>query len=650
MFTILYIFLAILGLGLLVFFHELGHYLVAKWVGMKVEVFSIGFGTPLLKWKWQDVDWQIGWLPFGGYVKITGMEFSKEDKVEPHEIPNGFFSQHPWKRIAVALAGPIANFIIALLVLTLLWGIGGRVKPFSEYTHVIGWVDPKSEIFEKGVRPGDVLLSYNGHPYTSSKDLLHAGMMEGDKVKLAGEHIDYSTGKRRPFSYTVEPYLPPGSLSEIKTTGIVQGASYLIYDKLGGTEENLPLKDLPVTESGLTYQDQIVWVNGERVFSMEQLNSLLNAESVLLTVKRGGDVFLSRQPRVALTDLNLSKNEENEFLDWYFETNLPGGVESSKTLPYAINAEGVVERELTFIDEDVQKKYFPTYPTDPELEKGLLAGDRIETVWGAPVLSGLDVFQAVQTRKVLMITKEHQEVSLLQPLRSEQKTYIKSLEGSQINALISKIGDEGPSVIGTYKLLAPFSTVPFSRLTEAEPFKEQWESQYKARMDDIEQIQDAEKRVIALDQLERMQKRQVLGVILQDRRIEYNPAPLKLLAQVVEETLQTLKALVVGSLNPKWLGGPIGIVYIIQQGWRSGIGEALFWMAAISLNLGIFNLLPIPVLDGGYICLSLFEWISGKKLSAKTMERLILPFAIAIIGLLLFLTVQDLSRLFGFFI
>jgi regulator of sigma E protease len=647
MFTAIYILLAILGLGLLVFFHELGHYLVARWVGMKVEAFSIGFGTPLLKWNWDGVDWQIGWLPFGGYVKISGMEFSKDQKVEPHEIPDGFFSQPPWKRIAVALAGPIANFIIAFLVLAMLWGIGGRVKPFSEYTQVIGWVDPKSEIFEKGVRPGDVLHSYNGHPYTSSKDLLHAGMMEGDKVTLKGEHIDYITGKRSPFSYTVRPYLPPGSLSEIKTTGIVQGASFLIYDKLGGTEENIPVKNLPISHSGLTYEDQIVWANGERIFSMEQLNHLINSETVLLTVQRGETTFLSRQPRVLLGDLNLSKSERNDFLDWYFDSGYSEGIEDLQALPYVINPEGAIEKELTFFDEETKKRFFSSNPMQPELEKELLSGDKILSVWGAPVESGIDILNAVQKRKVLLIAKKHQSSTLLEPLKDQQDHLIDSQEGAQIASLVSKIGHDESVTNGTYKLLTPFSTVPFSKLTEAEPFKGQWESQYQARMDDIDQIQDSEKRLLALQQLERMQNRRVLGVILQDRRVEYNPSPVKLLVQVVEETLQTLKALFVGSLNPKWLGGPIGIVYIIQQGWRSGLGEALFWMAAISLNLGIFNLLPIPVLDGGYICLSIFEWITGIKLSAKTMERLILPFAIAIIGLLLFLTVQDLGRLFG---
>ncbi len=127
--TILYFILAAIGLGILVFIHELGHYFVAKKMGMNVEIFSIGFGKPLFKWRWHQVDWQLAWLPFGGYVKIAGMEFGKKDKFtynDPYSIPNGFFSKSPWRRILVACSGPFANFILAFLLFAAIWAMGGR--------------------------------------------------------------------------------------------------------------------------------------------------------------------------------------------------------------------------------------------------------------------------------------------------------------------------------------------------------------------------------------------------------------------------------------------------------------------------------------------------------------------------------------------
>ena len=110
--NVIYILLALLGLSFLIFIHELGHYFVAKKVGMKIEVFSIGFGKALFSWKRNGVKWQVGILPFGGYVKIAGME--KKGNQEPYEIKDGFFGKKPVDRIKVAISGPLVNFIFAI--------------------------------------------------------------------------------------------------------------------------------------------------------------------------------------------------------------------------------------------------------------------------------------------------------------------------------------------------------------------------------------------------------------------------------------------------------------------------------------------------------------------------------------------------------
>ena len=120
--SILYAILAILGLGFLVCIHELGHFWVARRKGMKVEAFAIGFGKPLYTWEHNGVKWQIGCLPFGGYVKIAGMQ--KEGSREPYEIADGFFSKKPWARIQVALAGPLVNIAFSIVVFSLIESAG----------------------------------------------------------------------------------------------------------------------------------------------------------------------------------------------------------------------------------------------------------------------------------------------------------------------------------------------------------------------------------------------------------------------------------------------------------------------------------------------------------------------------------------------
>ena len=128
-YSILYLVLAAVGLGILVFIHELGHYFVARKEGMKIEAFSIGFGKALFSWEKNGVKWKICWIPVGGYVKIAGME--KKGSLEPYEIENGFYGKKPLARIKVAIAGPLVNIVFGLVLFSIIWTFGGREKPFS---------------------------------------------------------------------------------------------------------------------------------------------------------------------------------------------------------------------------------------------------------------------------------------------------------------------------------------------------------------------------------------------------------------------------------------------------------------------------------------------------------------------------------------
>jgi regulator of sigma E protease len=132
--------------------------------------------------------------------------------------------------------------------------------------------------------------------------------------------------------------------------------------------------------------------------------------------------------------------------------------------------------------------------------------------------------------------------------------------------------------------------------------------------------------------------------------VEYNPTPTQLFSSVFSEIWRTLSALFTGALNPKWISGPIGIVQVVHDNTMLSIKEGLFWLGAISLNLGVLNLLPIPMLDGGTILISLIEMITRRRIHPKTLEKLVLPFAIILIVFFIFLTYNDLSRLFSGFI
>ena len=133
---------------------------------------------------------------------------------------------------------------------------------------------------------------------------------------------------------------------------------------------------------------------------------------------------------------------------------------------------------------------------------------------------------------------------------------------------------------------------------------------------------------------------------MRDEKVFYNPNPFSIAFSIYTEVKDTLSALVGGYLSPKWLSGPVGIIHIMQKQWHLGFKELLFWLGTISLNLALLNLLPLPVLDGGYATLSLFEIVTGKRVTPETIEKFVWPFVILLIGFMLYLTYHDIERIF----
>ena len=120
----------VIVLGILVFIHELGHYLAARWRGVHVEAFSIGFGTPIARWTDRvGTEWRLCWLPLGGYVKLHGQE-------RPEDVPQSvrdtwlpgrtFHTKSVASRAIVVAAGPIANFVLAIVLFSILFAVQGE--------------------------------------------------------------------------------------------------------------------------------------------------------------------------------------------------------------------------------------------------------------------------------------------------------------------------------------------------------------------------------------------------------------------------------------------------------------------------------------------------------------------------------------------
>lgn len=634
----------------MIFIHELGHYFMARRVGMRVETFSIGFGHPIFSWERDGVKWQIGWLLFGGFVKIAGQDLDKEE--DPYAVSDGFFGKGPFDRIKVAFMGPFVNLVFALIIFCLLWIDGGREKNFSEFTHKIGWVDPRSELFALGVRPGDEIISYNDQQFENAKDHLYAPMTSSSGLDVKGLKVNYKTGEKVPFNYIVKPYSHPASLEKgILTGGILQSASYILYNPLpGGVENPLP-EGAPLQGSGIQYGDRLIWIDGEPIFSIQQLSHILNDGRTLLTIQRGGKTFLRRVPRVHVQDLKLDSEFKEELIDWQFEAELNSiKIPNLYTIPYNLTNDGVVENEVRFIDKENQSEAFPDHPYS-ELEQPLMPGDRILAVDGRPISHSYELLKDLQHRQVNIIVERNREGWKKIPSVDEDADFDKQVDWKEVEIIAQTIGTAKPiKHAGDFVLLNPIVPKTASQFKLTPDKQALLAAELQEQKKEVEAIEDTEKKTQALNLLKNREKELKLGLpSVQDRRVNYNPDPLKMFANVFNEIRHTLTALISGSLNPKWISGPIGIVQVVHDNWMVGVTEALFWIGAISLNLGILNLLPIPMLDGGTILFSFLELVTGKRLSPKTLEKLILPFAVILIGFFLYLTYNDLMRIFGNF-
>lgn len=640
--SLLYIVLAIIGLGLLVFIHELGHYWVARRKGMRVEAFAIGFGKPILTWERDGVKWHICMLPFGGYVKIAGMQ--KEGAIEPSQIPDGFFGKSPWERIQVAFAGPLVNIVFSLVVFSVLWFSGGRDKQFAEFTHRIGWVDPKSPLYENGVRPGDVIQKYDGRPFTGFKDLLMAGIMKGDTTQIQGTKNDYVTGQKTDFNYTLKTYQNPDHTGKEKlnTIGVLSPARYLIF---GGQEL---LKGSPMLASGIQAKDRVLWADGDVIFSHQQLSALTNDSTAFLTVQRGDHVFHTKVPRIHLSDLKMTPPERGEIDDWQHEAGLKGRFQDLYFIPYNLSPTLGVESRIRFIDDADQIKAFQTCQRCAYFNP-LEEGDQILAIDGKRVTTPYDLLTELQTRHILVIVERNPALTG-KTLWTDADTQFDQFSVADLQHIVSSIGTEHPiKDVGDLHLLNPIIPKALLDFSLSDAQKAQLTQDLAQSRKAIEAIKDPEKRNEASRQFEQTQNKLVLGLPLVDREVSYNPTPGQQFVEVFKDTYRTLSSLLTGVANPKYVAGPVGIVQIVHQSWMLGIKEALFWMALISLNLGIINLLPLPVLDGGHILISCIEMITKRPLKAKTMEKLIIPFVALLIGFFIFVTYNDISRLFSKF-
>jgi regulator of sigma E protease len=402
-------------------------------------------------------------------------------------------------------------------------------------------------------------------------------------------------------------------------------------------------------ESGIEYGDRIIWADGELIFSKNQLVSTINESKALVTIRRGRETFVTRIPRIKMSDLRISAQQRAELDDWQHEASIPGKFSELYYIPYNLTVDNTIEGPISYLNDQAEEQFPSSGGERNHFRSQLKVGDQILAIDGTPVKFSYELLDRLQTRQVQIIVNKEERSSPIS-WKEGDKAYLGSVDWLAVGGMVSSIGtDDVVRQHGKLKLLNP--VIPKSRMDFSLPpeVRNRFDSQLLAEKKTLEKIQDPEERERALQMLEGNHNKLMLGLSLTNRQVFYNPTPIAQFCDVFKEVYRTIKALVTGYVSPKWMAGPIGIVQVMHHGWMISFKEAIFWMGMISLNLGILNLLPIPVLDGGHICFSLWEAITKKPIKAKTMERLILPFVILLVAFFIYLTYHDLARLINRF-
>jgi len=279
---ILVILLVVFIFNVIIFVHELGHFLAARWRGLEVERFQIWFGKPIWKKTYNGVQYGLGWLPFGGFValpQMAPMEAIEGDNKNVKPLP----PVKPIDKIIVAFAGPLFSFLLAFATAVVVWPVG---KPDTRInTTTIGYVKEGSPAMKAGLQPGDKIITINGTAVDCFYGNMDTGVME-NIITSEGSHIDFKIlrpGQEQPLTLTSTFDIP--ETSWYKRSGMRQvGIANLEKVEVGAL-----VPDGPADEAGFKKGDIIVKIDGAPATARIQLiNAALSGKPTTLTVKRGG--------------------------------------------------------------------------------------------------------------------------------------------------------------------------------------------------------------------------------------------------------------------------------------------------------------------------------------------------------------------------
>jgi regulator of sigma E protease len=531
----------------LIFVHELGHFMVAKLLHVKVLRFSIGFGAKLAGFTWGETEYRLSVLPLGGYVKMAGEDPAQP--VPPEDVGRTFLEQPPWKRLAIALAGPGANLVFPFVVyLALGLAQNGTLVPGP----VIGTVAPGSPAAVAGLLAGDRVEAVEGpgeapRPVRYFSDLRELvaprpGVSLAFSIRRGQERLQLQIAPAR--EEDVNPV-------ETRPIGVI-GVTPVFASALAAPA--------PGVVSPLEPLDLVTSVNGREVRHAGELEAALTAAGcapVRLEVRRGAGK--ARTP-VALDGVpTCAASGERAILP----------------------ADPSVSAYVSRVDEG-----------SPAAAAGLTRGAQLVSVNGKPIRAARD-----------------------------------------LNAVAREFAPGKPVAIG----LADGRTVALVPVEEK--FKDEVTREPRSRPVigfHLEDRAGIDTRPLLADEVPLRRAPAEVARLAADQ-----------LTEVVRLTVLGIYKIATFQLSFKNVGGTLMLFQIASEAAEAGLKVFLFQMALISVNLGLMNLLPIPVLDGGHIVTAMVEGATRRRLSLRARELANWVGLALLLSLMVLAFANDVIRIWG---
>ena len=292
----------IILLSILVFIHELGHFLVARFCGVRVEVFSLGFGKKLLKWKRKDTTYCISLLPLGGYVKMFGHDY--EQDVEEKEKPFAFLHKKLWQKTAIVLAGPLMNFFLAILIFA---GLSTWVgTPILE--PVLGEIKPLSPAGQAGFLKGDKILSINGKIIATKKET--EAFLAQNPQSLLQVEVQNQEGEKKIRTVHTSIGEVPGKWGFLEKGGKIEGLNFFKLSAIAGIADPESIAG----KAGLKTFDVVQKIEATKIRDLPHFLSVLkkHVQKESITIK------VLREKKPLVFQLQPKNKPLDKLSDWGF--------------------------------------------------------------------------------------------------------------------------------------------------------------------------------------------------------------------------------------------------------------------------------------------------------------------------------------------